>query len=389
MDVEQFRKSTTGRVVKVGEGATAYWAFVPHPLPPTVELTLELVHKLSEADRALGELAGLAQMLPNSSLLVRPFAHREAVSSSRIEGTEAAVADLYAYEAGYLPIRAGKPSLPEADVQEVLNYVHALDYGLQRVETLPISLRLIREVHARLMEGVRGGYATPGEFRRTQNWIGPPGCTLDGATYVPPPVPDMREALDAFEKYLHQDDLCPPLMRLAFIHCQFESIHPFLDGNGRVGRLLIAFLMVQWKLLPQPLLYLSSFFERRREEYYTLLGRVRSRGVWDQWVGFFLEAVVDQSRDTTARARRLQEVQATWRERLLTISASARLMQLAESLFESPVLSITDAEKLLGVSNRSARLNVEKLLNVGILRQVGEGDYRRIYVAGEVLDILE
>jgi Fic family protein len=389
MDVEQFRKSTTGRVVKVGEGGLAYWAFVPHPLPPAVEFTLELVHELSEADRALGELVGLAQMLPNPALLARPFAHREAVSSSRIEGTEAAVTDLYAYEAGHLPLRTGKPSLPEADVREVLNYVRALDYGLERAETLPISLRLIREVHERLMEGVRGGHATPGEFRRTQNWIGSPGCTLDDATYVPPPVPEMREALGAFEKYLHQDDLCPPLMRLALIHCQFESIHPFVDGNGRVGRLLIAFLMVHWKLLPQPLLYLSSFFERRREEYYSLLDGVRSQGAWDQWVSFFLQAVVEQSRDTIARARRLQEVQAAWRERLLTISASARLLQLAESLFEAPVLAITDAQKLLGVSNRSARLNVEKLLNVGILRQVGDGDYGRTYVAGEVLDILE
>lgn len=387
MDVEQFRKSTTGRVVKVGEGDVAYWAFVPNPLPPALDLTLELVHQLSEADRALGELAGLARTLPNPALLVRPFAHREAVSSSRIEGTETDVADLYAYEAGHSPARVGA-SVSEADVREVLNYVRALDYGLERVETLPISLRLIREVHERLMEGVRGGHATPGEFRRTQNWIGPPGCSLDGASYVPPPVPEMREALGAFEKYLHQEDLCPPLMRLAYIHCQFESIHPFVDGNGRVGRLLIAFLMVHWKLLPQPLLYLSSFFERRRQEYYALLDGVRSRSDWSQWVSFFLQAVVEQSRDTITRARRLQDLQVAWRERLVSISASARLLQLADSLFETPVLSISDAQKLLGVSNRTARLHVEKLVGIGILRQVGEGGYGRTYAAAEILDAL-
>jgi len=389
MDVEEFRKSNTGRLVKVGEGDSAYWAFVPHPLPPAVDFSLELVHKLSAADRALGELAGLARMLPNPALLVRPFAHREAVSSSRIEGTEAAIADLYAYAAGHQSARSARPSVAEADVQEVLNYVRALDYGLERAETFPISLRLIREVHERLMQGVRGGQATPGEFRRTQNWIGPPGSALANATYVPPPVPEMHEALDALEKYLHQEDLCPPLIRLAFIHCQFESIHPFLDGNGRVGRLLIAFMMVHWKLLPTPLLYLSSFFERRREEYYAFLDGVRAQGAWDRWLVFFLDAVIDQSADTIARARRLQEVQAAWRERLRDISASARLLQLAESLFETPVLSIAAAQKLMGVSNRSARLNVEKLTNIGILRPADQSDYGRTYVAHELLDILE
>jgi len=337
----------------------------------------------------LGELVGLARMLPNPDLLVRPFVHREAVSSSRIEGTETDMADLYAYEAGHLRLPGGQPSPAEAGVREVLNYVHALDYGLERVNALPVSLRLIREVHERLMEGVRGGHATPGQFRRMQNWIGPPGCTLAGATYVPPPVPEMREALGALEKYLHRDDLCPPLVRLAFVHCQFESIHPFVDGNGRVGRLLIALLMVHWRLLPQPLLYLSSFFEQRRQEYYDLLDAVRARGAWDEWVRFFLRAVVDQSHDTIARARRLQDLQAEWRDRLVAISPSTRLLRLAERLLESPVLSVRDAERVLGVSNRAARANVEKLLKAGILRRVGDAHYARTFVAGEVLDALE
>jgi Fic family protein len=269
MNLKRFQSSPAGRVVTAGAGAAAYRAFVPHPLPPPLAPDAELWRVLSGADRALGELAGLGRTLPNAQLLVRPFIHREAVLSSRIEGTHTDLAGLYAYEA-----RQGEPVEDEADAHEVHNYVVALDYGIERLAKLPVSLRLMREIHERLMTDVRGGYATPGQFRRSQNWIGAPGSTLQNATYVPPPPAEMHAALNAFEKYLHAEDAYPPLVRLAFAHYQFEAIHPFVDGNGRVGRLLLALLLVAWDLLPQPLLYLSPYFEANRRDYYDLLRRL-------------------------------------------------------------------------------------------------------------------
>ncbi len=247
MDVQRFQRSPSGRVVRVGHGGAAYWAFIPHPLPPRLTYTPELIRTLSRADRAVGELAGLGRALPNPQLLLGPLMHREAVLSSRIEGTQADLPQLYAYA-------AGAPSADQGDVREVYNYVRALEYGLERLHSLPLSLRLLRELHARLMEGVRGEHAFPGEFRRAQNWIGPPGCTLNEATYVPPPPSELMDVLSDFERYLHADDDHPPLVRLAFIHYQFEAIHPFVDGNGRIGRLLLALLLVSWDLLPLPLL---------------------------------------------------------------------------------------------------------------------------------------
>lgn len=265
MNQALFQASPSGRLAKVGQGEAAYWAFVPNPLPPDLTPDMELVRVLSDASYALGELAALGRAMSNPHLLINPFVRREAVLSSRIEGTQASVTDVVAYEAGQLPIAGLEPAAPESDVREVANYVSALEYGIERLNTLPVSLRLIRELHERLLRGVRGEYATPGEFRQTQNWIGQPGCTLTEAQYVPPPRPEMQDALDAFEKYLHADDLAnPPLVRLACIHYQFEAIHPFLDGNGRIGRLLISLLLVSWGLLPLPLLYLSVYFERER-----------------------------------------------------------------------------------------------------------------------------
>jgi len=350
MNPELFRQSPSGRLLQVGKGETAYWAFLPLSLPPDLPLDKGLVRTLSDADRALGELAGLGRTMPNPNLLIAPFIRREAVLSSRIEGTQADLTDLYAYEAGQLPLFTEvKPPPPEADVREVGNYVRAMEYGLKRLDTLPVSLRLLRELHARLMEGVRGEHATPGEFRRSQNWIGRPGCTIQDAEFVPPPVPEMQEALDAFEKYLHVEDNYPPLIRLAFIHYQFETIHPFLDGNGRIGRLAITLLLVNWDLLPLPLLYLSAFFEKHRQGYYDLLLGVSRQGAWPRWVEFFLRGVAEQARDAGQRAKRLQDLQEEWRARLAQKRSPGLLFRLADSLFETPILTIPQAQSLLGV----------------------------------------
>ena len=388
MDIARFKSSPSGQLIQAGRGKAAYWAFVPHPLPPALPADWKLSHSVSEADRALGELAGLGRTMPNPHLLIGPFVRREAVLSSRIEGTRADIADLYAYEAGQLSLPGIESPPPQADVREVLNYVRALEYGLQRLDTLPVSLRLIRELHEQLMEGVRGKHATPGRFRRSQNWIGAGNCTLNEATFVPPPVPRMHAALDALEKYLHSDDIYPPLVRLAMIHYQFEVIHPFIDGNGRIGRLLIPLLMVEWELLPLPLLYLSAFFHRYRQDYYDLLVETSADGAWQDWIRFFVRGVAEQAHDAIIRARQLQDLQAAWRDQLRRARASTLLLRLADSLFESPILTIPDAQRRLEVTYPSAQRNVDKLVAAEILYQVGEASYGKTFVATEILQVI-
>jgi Fic family protein len=386
---DKFRNSPSGRVIQIGQGETAYWAFVPNPLPPPLTFDAALIRLLSDADRALGELAGLGRALSNPHLLINPFIRREAVLSSRIEGTQADLADLYAFEAGQLALPGLKPAPAEADVREVFNYVRALEYGLERLSALPVSLRLIREVHARLMEDVRGNQATPGEFRRTQNWIGAPGCTLNDATFVPPPVDEMNAALDALEKYLHAEDDTPPLVRLAFIHYQFEAIHPFIDGNGRIGRLLISLLSVYWNLLPLPLLYLSAFFEQQRQDYYDLLMAVSTHGAWREWVAFFLRGVAEQARDAVVRAKRLQDLQIAWRTKYQRARGAGLLLGIVDALFTVPVISPRQVAKQLRVSHQAAMQALRRLENDQILKEVTGKQRNRLYVAPEIIQVLE
>ncbi len=388
MNPERFHNSSSGRVIRVGQGEAAYWAFIPNPLPPTLPADWELIRTLSAADRALSELAGLGRTMPNPHLLIGPFVRREAVLSSRIEGTRANITDLYAYEAGQLPLPGMEVPPPESDVREVLNYVNALEYGLERLQALPVSLRLIRELHERLMRGVRGEHATPGEFRRTQNWIGTPGCTLREATFVPPPPEDMHEALGALEKYLHREDAYPPLLRLGLVHYQFEAVHPFVDGNGRIGRLLLSLLLVQWGLLPLPLLYLSAYFNRHRQAYYDLLLGVSERGAWREWLLFFLRGVAEQAEDALTRAKRLQDLQQEWHQRLTQTRVSALTLRLVDSLFEQPILTIPQAQHLLDVTYPSAQRNVERLVQAGILQPIGEASYGKTYVATDILGLI-
>src|SRR5258708_6538401 len=279
MNPKDFRNSDVGKVV---HARTGYWTFLPAQLPPRLDWSLQLVNALTDAERELSKLATLAGNYPFPRILIQPFMRREAVLSSRIEGTRASLVDLYNYESSQLSfLDAGN------DVSEVFNYVRALDFGLERLKELPVSLRLIREIHAKLLENVRGGNLAPGKFRSTQNWIGPAGSTLNSATYVPPPVDEMQLALHALEKFIHTDTDIPVLARVGMIHYQFEAIHPFLDGNGRVGRLLIMLLLYGWELLPQPLLNLSAYFEHYRQEYYDRLLAVSQRGQWEEWLLFF------------------------------------------------------------------------------------------------------
>jgi Fic family protein len=360
-----------------------YWTFVPNPLPPEVPLSWGLVQENSAADRALSELAGVARLLPNPHLLINPFMRREAVLSSRIEGTQASLSDLLFFEA------AGGIEPNPADVREVLNYVRALEHSLKRLAKLPVSLRLIREAHHDLMKGVRGEEMTPGEFRQRQNWIGPPGCRLEDATYVPPPVPEMTEALDHFEKYLHARSDFPPLIRLGLIHYAFEAIHPFLDGNGRIGRLLLTLLLCSEKLLPEPLLYLSAYFERHRRQYYDLLLAVSQHGAWDEWIAFFLRGVAEQSRDAIRRASRLMDLWGEYRKKVQGVRSSAVSLRLVDELFSYPAITIPLASKHLRVTYASAQLNVEKLVRSQILRETTGRRRNRIFIAPEIIRIIE
>lgn len=375
-------------MIRVGRGKEAYWAFVPHDLPPALDWDTKLVSVVAEAERSLGELAGLGRNIPNPHLLVAPFVRREAVLSSRIEGTQADIADLYGYEAGQLTLPGfPKPTASESDLREVLNYVMALEYGLQRLGELPVSLRLIRELHERLLRGVRGEHYEVGAFRDRQNWIGPNECPLSEAEFVAPPVPQMHRSLQALESYLHRDDSYAPLVRLAFIHYQFEAIHPFVDGNGRIGRLLLSLLLVHWGLLPLPLLYLSAFFERHRDEYYDLLMAVSERGEWKEWVTFFLRGAAEQARDATSRAVQMHELRADWSKRLVA-ARSALPSRLADMLLETPLVSIPQVQHALEVTYPTAQSNVQKLVDADILRQLGESSYGKTYVAWEIFDII-
>jgi Fic family protein len=388
MDPKRFQNSTAGRVVRFGQGETAYWAFLPNPLPPLLAFDAELVQALSEADRALGELSGAGRTMPNPNLLIRPFISREAVLSSRIEGTQAEIDDLYAYQLSLFSYSEGL-ALNKADVHEVDNYVRALEYGLKRLKTLPVSLRLIRELHERLLKGVRGEQATPGEFRRTQNWIGRPGCTLNEATFVPPPVPEMQAALETLEKYLHLQEAYPPLVRLAFIHYQFEAIHPFIDGNGRIGRLLVSLLLLDWDLLALPLLYLSAYFEHRRDEYYDRLLAVSTTGDWNGWVLFFLRGVAEQARDAAVRAKTLQDLQTKWRRQLQTARATSLMQGIADWLFEQPILSAVDVQKKFKVTHPTAITALRRLEKMKILKERPGRERSRLYVAGAILKVVE
>ncbi len=380
MKPSDFEQDKHGRVIRAPQG---YWAYVPDPREPPLEPNLSLVHRLAVAERSLGELAGVARTLPNPQLLIGPFMRREAVLSSKIEGTRASLSDLLLFETA----RLGEKENP--DVREVANYVTALEYGLERLRSLPISLRLIKEIHERLLSGVSGEHGTPGEFRRSQNWIGPKGCTLEGATFVPPPVPEMSEALGYLEKYFHSKSKLPSLLRLALIHYQFEAIHPFLDGNGRIGRLLTTLLMCAEGMLPKPVLYLSAYFERHRQEYYDYLLGVSRSGDWESWIVFFLDAIALQSKDAIERSDRLLALWHGYIERMQEARSSALILRLVDELFVYPVVTNRIVSDKHSITPRSAQMNIEKLVSSGILREATGRQRNRVYISQEILSIIE
>jgi Fic family protein len=370
-----------GRVVVAG-GSAPYDAFVPTPIPRELPLDLDTVLLLSEADAALGRLAGSGRLLPDPHLLVNAYMTREAVASSRIEGTQASVTEVFD--------AAVTGTTQRNDVREVRNYVVALEHGIRRLESgFPLSLRLIREMHELLLRDVRGHERTPGEFRRSQNWISSPDNTARTARFVPPPVDELWPALDDWEKYLHDENpRLPLLVRCALLHYQFETIHPFLDGNGRLGRLFIVLYLMDRGRLPGPLLYLSSYFDQRKQEYYDRLQLLRERGEVMEWLQLFLTGVRVQAADAVDRAEELSDLREGYRARLR--GNRSRAGEVVDLLFANPVLTVRYVQDRLGISQPGASNLLRLLVDRGVLREVGEGTgTRHKWFADGVLAVLD
>ena len=366
---------------------TGYRAFIPTPLPPNppVAITGQLQETLSQADRELGRLDGSVQTLPNPDLFVLMYVRREAVLSSQIEGTQSSLQDVLAAEARIL-----SPDRP-ADVHEVINYVDAMNHGLQRLLDLPVSVRLIREIHGRLLRGVRGSRLTPGELRASQNWIGPAGCTLEEATFVPPPPNVVPDALGDLERYLHRQDDTPALIKVGLAHAQFETIHPFLDGNGRAGRLLITFLLTERGILQKPVLYLSHYLRGHRQTYYDRLQAVRDRGDWEGWLLFFLQGVAEVSGEATETARQILLLREEHR-RAITENlgrAAGNGHRVLDDLYERPIVSVSDVALLTGTTYQAANQLVVRLAESGILHEITGRTRNRRFAYQSYIDLFQ
>lgn len=378
MDTTKFTTGAPGRIIPIAEGA----AFLPAPLPPKIVPTMALLKETEEARGALGELNGVGRILPNPNVLVYPYLHREALLSSMIEGTQATLSDVFFHEAKETPD-------PSVDVQEVLNYVGAMQLGLHEIGTMPLCLNLLKKVHARILSGrVRGQHRAPGEFRRSQTFIGPPDAPIAAATYVPPPVNEMGASLDNWEKYLHVDDELPPLLRCALLHYQFEAIHPFYDGNGRVGRIAIILYLMEQRLLERPLLYISAYFERNRRDYYSSLLAVSQEGDWDAWLTFFLRAVKAQALAASEDCQRLLNLRAEITSSLTAIHARPTAFRIVDYLFVNPYVSTTVLAERLKLTFRAVQMAIGQLIDLGWLDEVTGNRRNRIYRAQRVLDAI-
>ncbi len=375
MDIAHTERDSlpSGRYVRQ---PTGYRAFYPDALPPASAGTVvgELHKLLSEADRALGRLDGSIHTLPNADLFVFMYVRREAVLSSQIEGTQSSLHDVLAAEAKILAV-----DTPH-DVVEVVNYVRAMHHGLNRLKSLPVSTRLIKEIHAELLHGVRGSQLAPGELRTSQNWIGPYGCALSDATFVPPPPHEVPRLLGDLERFLHAESELPMLVRIGMAHVQFETIHPFLDGNGRVGRMLITFLLCEAGVLLKPVLYLSHYFKRHRQQYYDLLQRVRDHGEWDAWLRFFLNGVVEVSKQATETARNVLSLREEDRETITTQfgRTAGNGHRLLDHLYVQPIVSVDTVKRLNGTTYPAANDLVARFVRAGILSEMtGQSRNRR------------
>jgi Fic family protein len=382
------RLRSNGRAGHYVRQPNGFSAFVPKPLPPAepaVRIDEELQVLLSDADRALGRLDGSIQTLPDADLFVLMYIRKEAVLSSQIEGTQSSLVDVLEAEANILD--ADRPG----DVGEVINYIDALKYGIQRLETLPVSTRLIREVHSRLMTGVRGQERNPGEIRTSQNWIGPGGSSLNDAAFIPPPPHEVQNALSALEQFIHSSSTLPVLLRIGMVHTQFETIHPFLDGNGRVGRLLTTLLLCEQRVLSQPVLYISHYLKANRQSYYEMLQAVRDQGAWEQWLKFFLRGIRAVSDEATETARRIVGLREAHRK-LITTSfgrAAGTGMTLLEDLFRHPVVNVNYVAGLLNMTHAGANNLVRRMVEAGVLIEITGQPRNRAFQYGPYVSLFQ
>jgi len=375
----ELARSPRGHLAPTYQGEMA---FVPHPLPRELTLSSRLVVQLDRASRAVSVLAGVGETLPNPHLLIRPFLRREAVLSSKIEGTQASLSDLLLYEV------SDTKRDPSGDAREVRNYVRAMEQGQEMLHELPLSVRLFNGLHAVLMEGVRGRDRRPGELRTEQVWIGSEGGSISDARFIPPPAQVVPDLLADLERFVNEDVEMPPLIQCALMHYQFEVIHPYFDGNGRVGRLLIVLFLCARQVLTTPLLYLSAYFEHRRQEYYDRLLDVSVTGEWEPWLRFFLDGVEQQSLDAIARSRRVRDLHEQYRRLLQQPRASGNALRLLDALFESPYMTPAIAARTLGVTWHGAKGVLERLRAAGVVELLG-GRGPTIYVARTLFNVIE
>jgi Fic family protein len=374
-----------GTFVQQQRGAAGFAAFVPKPLPPLPPLRIDekLGEALQSASHALGKLDGVALMLPDPTLFLYTYIRKEAVLSSQIEGTQSTLSQLLLFES------AAAPGVPTEDIREVSNYVAALNHGLEKIkgDGFPLVLRLIREMHAILMKGSRGGSKDPGEIRRTQNWLG--GTRPGNARFVPPPPQEVMPALDNLEKFIHdQYGRTSPLLKAGFVHAQFETIHPFLDGNGRLGRLLITLILCNEGVLEKPLLYLSLYFKAHRDEYYEALQRIRTDGDWEGWFRFFLQGVSEVAEQATVTSKRIVTLFETDRQKLLQKRMPPSVVRLHELLCRRATISIPLAARLLDVSQPTATTAIHRLEKLRIVKEITGKNWGRQYAYTKYLKIL-
>ena len=379
MNPDEFSNSPTGRIIQTLQGVSA---FLPNPLPPPFLDIGSLARPLERATLALGQLSGIGQTLPNPHLLIRPFKRVEAVASSKIEGTVTTLPELLMLEVEKNAQNA------RSDTREVRNYTFALDHGLKRLKDLPVSKRLVQEMHKILLTNVnpdRGAHFVPGEFKKDQNWIG--ARLIQNARYVPPPPTHTMTCMDDLEKYIHSDSSAPLLVQLALIHYQFEAIHPFPDGNGRVGRLLIPLILCEKKALTQPLLYLSTFFEKHYDKYIDLMLNVSKSGQWEKWIEFFLQGVASSANNAIKKSTQLQELHKEFLGKVRSARASGLLAKLVDELFDVPATTVPHAMKDLNISYNSAKNNLKKLKDLGIIRE-GEKNVRpQWYFSDQIMQV--
>ena len=377
MDADRYSSTPFGEARRT-PGRHGYVAYFAASIPRALELPLSTVRVLADAEGALGQLAGIGRLVPNPDFLIRPYLLREALSSTRIEGTQATMAEVFEADA------AGEA--PNADVEEVVDYAAAMQWGLERLDKLPLSTRLICEMHSRLMAGVRGRKLAPGELRASQNWIGAPGSTIETAQFVPPPPAELPELLSDWERFAHEESELPLLVQNALLHSQFETIHPFLDGNGRLGRLLLVFFLVARGRLDAPLLYLSAYLERNRQSYYDALQTIHETGDAIPWVELFLTAVHTEAGDAVVRAQQIIKLRERYREDAAAVG-SPNALALVELICENPVVTTRAIEDRLGVSRPTALRLLRRMEEHGVLSESAEGARgQRRYVAREMMD---